>query len=88
VRHRFEAYTGVIDGSMEIVADSERNPDEKTQYRVKVGDSPRLFVAENHLNILLDQKHVVLVDREPDQYHRAFTDRLRAVFPEDRFMGQ
>ncbi len=36
VRHRSEAYEGIIDGLTEIVSGSERNPDGKTQYRVKV----------------------------------------------------
>lgn len=86
VRHRSEAYDGVIDGLTEIVSGPERNPDGKTQYRVNVGDSTRLLVSEHHLNILLDNKDLVLVGREPELYRRAVTNRLRAVFPEDRFV--
>lgn len=86
VRHRSEAYEGVIDGLTEIVSGSERNPDGKTQYRVNVGDHTRLLVSEDHLNILLDSKHLVLLSRESELYRRSVTDRLRAVFPEDRFM--
>ncbi len=86
VRHRSEAYEGVIDGLTEIVSGSERNPDGKTQYRVNVGDSTRLLVSEDHLNILLDSKNMVLLAREPELYRRSVTDRLRAVFPEDRFV--
>lgn len=86
VRHRSEAYEGVIDGLTEIVSGSERNPDGKTLYRVKVGDSTRLLVSESHLNILLDNKNLVLLAREPELYRRSITDRLRAVFPEDRFV--
>ncbi len=86
VRHRSEAYDGIIDGLTEIVSGSERNPDGKTQYRVNVGDSTRLLVSEDHLNILLDNKNLVLVGRESELYRRNVTDRLRAVFPEDRFV--
>lgn len=86
VRHRSEAYEGVIDGLTEIVSGSERNPDGKTLYRVNVGDSTRLLVSESHLNILLDNKNLVLLAREPELYRRSITDRLRAVFPEDRFV--
>lgn len=86
VRHRSEAYEGVIDGLTEIVSGSERNPDGKTQYRVKVGDGVRLLVSEDHLNILLDDKNLVVLARESELYRRSVTDRLRAVFLEDRFV--
>ena len=86
VRHRSEAYEGVIDGLTEIVSGSDRNPDGKTQYRVNVGDSTRLLVSEDHLNILLDNKNLVLLAREAELYRRNVTDRLRAVFAEDRFV--
>ena len=87
VRHRSEAYEGVIDGLTELVSGSERNPDGKTQYRVNVGDSTRVLVSEEHLNILLDNQHLVLLAREPELYRRSVTDRLRAVFSEDRFVS-
>lgn len=87
VRHRSEAYDGVIDGLTEIISGSERNPDGKTQYRVNVGDSTRLLVSEDHLNILLDNNNLVLLAREPELYRRSVTDRLRAVFAEDRFVA-
>ncbi len=86
VRHRSEAFEGVVDGLTEIVSNSERNPDGKTQYRVKVGDSTRLLVSENHLNILLDNDNLILVGRESELYRRSVTDRLRSVFAEDRFV--
>jgi hypothetical protein len=86
VRHRSEAYDGVIDGLTEIVSGSERNPDGKTQYRVNVGDSTRLLVSEDHLNILIDNKSLVLLARESELYRRSVTDRLRSVFAEDRFV--
>ena len=86
VRHRTEAYEGVIDGLTEIVSGLDRNPDKRTQYRVKVGDGMRLLVSEDHLNILLDREHLVLMNRESDLYRQNVTNRLRAVFPEDRFV--
>lgn len=86
VRHRSEAYEGVIDGLTELVSGSERNPDGKTQYRMNVGDSTRVLVSEEHLNILIDDQHLVLLTREPELYRRFVTDRLRAVFSEDRFV--
>ena len=87
VRHRTEAYEGVIDGLTEIVSGPDRNPDKRTQYRVKVGDGMRLLVSEDHLNILLDQKHMVMLARESELYRQNVTDRLRAVFTEDRFVA-
>jgi len=86
VGHRAEACEGVIDGLTEIVSGSERNPDRKTQYRVKLNDSTRLLVAEDHLTILLDNKNLVLIARKPELYRRCTTNRLRAVFAEDRFV--
>ena len=86
VRHRSQAYEGVIDGLTEIVSGPDRNPDGKTQYRVNVGDSTRLLASEHHLDILLDKQNLVQLGREPELYRRAVTDRLRAVFSEDRFV--
>jgi hypothetical protein len=86
VRHRSEAYDGVIDGLTEIVSGTERNPDGKTQYRVKMADSTRMLVSEHHLNILIDKKNLVLVGRESELYRQCTTDRLRAVFATDRFV--
>lgn len=86
VRHRSEPYEGIIDGLTEIVSGTERNPDGKTQYRVKVEDGTRLLVSEQHLNILLDTNQLVLIGRESELYRRSLTDRLRAVLPEDRFV--
>jgi hypothetical protein len=86
VRHRSEAYEGVIDGLTEIVSGSDRNPDGKTQYRVKVEEGTRLLVSEQHLNILIDTNQLVLMGRESELYRRSLTDRLRAVLAEDRFV--
>lgn len=86
VRHRSESYEGVIDGLTELVSGSERNPDGRTQYRIKVSDNTRLLVSEDHLNILLDKSDLVLLGRESELYRKSVTDRLRAVFPTDRFV--
>jgi hypothetical protein len=87
VRHRSEPYEGIIDGLTEIVSGSERNPDGKTQYRVKVEGGTRLLVPEQHLNILTDANQLVLIGRESELYRRSLTDRLRAVLSEDRFVA-
>lgn len=87
VRHRTEAYEGVIDGLTEIVSGPDRNPDKRTQYRVKVGDGTRLLVSEDHLNILLDKKHLIMLARESELYRQNVTERLRAAFAEDRFVA-
>jgi len=86
VRHRSEAYEGVIDGLTVIVSGAGRNPDGKTQYRVKVDGSTRMLVSEEHLNILLDKEKLVLMGRESELYRRWTTDLLRSVFAEDRFV--
>ena len=88
VRHRAEAYEGIIDGLTEIVSDSGRNPNGKRQYRVKVDTSTRMLVSEDHLNILLDQEKLVLVARESELYRRRTTERLRSVFAEDPICGE
>jgi hypothetical protein len=87
VRHRSEPYEGIIDGLTEIVSGSERNPDGKTQYRVKVEGGTRLLVSEQHLNILTDTNQLVLIGRESELYRRSLTDRLRSVLSEDRFVA-
>jgi hypothetical protein len=86
VRHRSEAYEGVIDGLTEIVSGSERNPDGKTQYRVKVEDTTRMLVSEDHLNILLDGNNLVRLNRESEHYRRMITERLRLAFADERFI--
>lgn len=86
VRHRSEAYEGTVDGLTELVSGAERNPDGRTQYRIKLGDNTRLLVSEDQLNIVLDNKDLVLLSRESELYRRSVTDRLRAVFSHDRFV--
>ena len=86
VRHRTEGYDGVIDGLTMIVSGSGRNPDGKTQYRVKVDDSTRKLVSEDLLNILLDADRLIVVGRQSELYRRQTTNRLRSVFAADRFV--
>jgi len=86
VRHRHEAYDGVIDGLTEIVEGSQRNPDGKTQYRVNIGPGSRQLVSEDNLSILLDSENLVIIGREKEPYRRSVTTHLRAAFTEDRFI--
>ena len=87
VRHRVEAYDGIIDGLTELVTGPQRNPDGRTQYRINVGDSTRRLVSEDNLNILLDVDDLVILDREKKDYRQFITDRLHMVFAEDRFVS-
>jgi hypothetical protein len=86
VRHRLEAYEGVIDGLTEIVAGPQRNPDGKTQYRVNIGSGARQLVPEENLSILVDSEDLVIIGREKAPYRRSVTMHLRAAFAEDRFV--
>jgi hypothetical protein len=86
VRHRLEAYEGVIDGLTELVSGPQRNPDGKTQYRVNIGPGSRQLVPEENLSILLDRDDLVMIGREKAPYRRSVTMQLRAVFGEDRFV--
>lgn len=86
VRHRVEAYDGVIDGLTEFVTGPQRNPDGKTQYRVNIGPGSRQLVSEDNLSILLDNENLVMIGREKEPYRRSVTMQLRAAFGEDRFV--
>jgi hypothetical protein len=86
VRHRRDAYVGQIDGLTEIVEGPERNPDGKTQYRVNMGGGVRQLVAEEHLDILLDDANLVMIGKEKEPYRRLMTTHLRASFANDRFI--
>lgn len=86
VRHRHEAYEGVIDGLTEIVAGPHRNPDGRTQYRINIGDATRLLATEDNLSILLDDENLVMIGREKEPYRRSVTAHLRAAFSDDRFI--
>lgn len=86
VRHRLDAYDGYIDGLTELVEGPGRNPDGKTQYRVKVGAGARQLVPEENLNILLGHDDLVMIGKEKEEYRRFMTKRLRAAFENDRFV--
>jgi hypothetical protein len=86
VRHRVEAYEGVIDGLTEIVTGPQRNPDGKTQYRVNIGPGARQLVSEDNLTIVLDSENLVIIGREKEPYRRSVTMHLRTAFSEDRFV--
>jgi len=50
VRHRQDSYVGFIDGLTEICTDPKRNPDGRTQYRVRVkGKEIRELATEDDL---------------------------------------
>jgi len=78
---------GVINGLTELVVGPGRNPDGKTQYRLNVGDPERMLVTEDDLLILLDAEGMVLIQKEKPDYRRLVTERLRAVFPSERFLA-
>lgn len=86
VRHRHDAYEGYIDGLTELVEGPGRNPDGKTQYRVKIGAGARQLVSEENLNILLSHDGLVMIGKEKEAYRRFITVRLRASFENDRFV--
>jgi hypothetical protein len=86
VRHRVEAYEGVVDGLTELVEGPGRNPDGKTQYRINIGPGTRQLVAEDNLVIILDKEHLVIMGREKEPYRRSVTTALRAAFADDRFV--
>ncbi len=86
VRHRHSNLEGFIDGLTEIVSGPSRNPDRRTQYRVNVGTDTRTLLAEDELALLLDKEGLVIMAREKALFRQAVTDRLRGVFPDDRFI--
>ncbi len=87
VRLREGGQQGVINGLTELVVGPGRNPDGKTQYRLNVGDPERMLVTEDDLLILIDAEGVVLIQKEKPDYRRLVTERLRTVFPSERFVA-
>ncbi len=85
VRLREGGQQGVINGLTELVVGPRRNPDGKTQYRLNVGEPERMLVTEDDLLILLDAEGLVSIQKEKPDYRRLVTERLRSVFPDDRF---
>ena len=86
VRLRENSQEGVIDGLTELVVGPGRNPDGRTQYRIKLGDPDRMLVAEDALLIMVDAAGLVLMLKEKEDYRRLVTEQLRGGFSADRFV--
>jgi hypothetical protein len=76
---------GVIDGLTELVVGAGRNPDGRTQYRIKVGVGARMLMPEDSLLVLTDTDGVVLMVKAHIDYRRVVTEGLRAELSTDRF---
>lgn len=87
VRHRVEGHEGVIDGLTELGKSLSLNPDGKTQYRINVGMPDRKLAAEDDLLLIADQEGLVMMLKQPAEYRRYVTERLRCIFSEDRFVA-
>ena len=87
VRHRYEEHEGCIDGLTELCLGKDLNPDGKTQYRVDIGSPERQLVSEDYLNIVADADGlIIMINKQPIEYRRDVTNRLRAAFTADRFV--
>ena len=86
VKHRYEEHEGCIDGLTELCVGKNFNPDGKTQYRIDIGSSERQLVPEDHLNIVADADGLIVMHKQPLEYRRDVTVRLRATFTADRFV--
>ncbi len=86
VRHRSEGHQGYIDGLTEIVNGPHRNPDGRTQYRVKVGDADRKLAIEEDLLIITDADGLVVMLKQKAEYRSFVSDQLHGVFAADRFV--
>jgi hypothetical protein len=78
---------GLIDGLTELVMGPGRNPDGRTQYRLKVGDRNRMLVGQGDLAVLTDNNGLVLIEKQSIEYRRLVTDQLRAELTADRFVA-
>jgi hypothetical protein len=87
VRLREGRHEGVIDGLTEFVVGPARNPDGRTQYRLKLGDQARMLVAEDELLVLTDAEGLILMLKQKVEFRRFMTERLRAAFAADRFVS-
>lgn len=77
---------GTIDGLTELVVGSGRNPDGRTQYRIKVGVGARVLMPEEGLLVLTDTDGLVLMAKAHIDYRRIVTAGLRAELSTDRFV--
>lgn len=86
VRHRSEGHEGYIDGLTEIVSGPHRNPDGRTQYRVKVGDADRKLAIEDDLLLVTDAGGLVMMLKQKVEYRHFVSQQLHEVFAADRFV--
>lgn len=78
---------GLIDGLTELVVGPGRNPDGRTQYRLKVDDRSRMLVGQGDLAVLTDKEGLVIIEKQNIEYRRLVTDQLRAELTSDRFVA-
>ena len=76
---------GVNDGLTEFVVGTGRNPDGRTQYRIKIGTGARVLVPQDGLLVLTDADGIVLMVKENVEYRRVVTQWLRVELSTDRF---
>ena len=84
VRFREDGRQGIIDGLTELAAG--RNPDNRTQYGINVGDPDRTLAIEEDLLVLTDADGIVLMVKQKGEYRRVVTKQMQAVFAPDRFV--
>ena len=94
VRHRQEGYVGSIDGLTEICKGPKRNPDGKTQYRVRVkGKEFRELATEDDLELIKkaprkDERfnvYVVQLQDVPDGTGKDVYVGMTGLTPEKRY---
>ena len=83
VRFREDGREGIIDGLTELVVGPGRNPDNRTQYRINVGDPDRTLAIEDDLLVLTDE---VIMVKQKGELRRKVTQQLQAVVADDRFV--
>lgn len=86
VRHRSEGHEGYIDGLTELVNGPHRNPDGRTQYRVKVGNADRKLAIEEDLLIITDATGLVVMFKQKTEYRCFVSEHLHGVFAAARFV--
>ena len=70
VRFRESGHEGTIDGLTELVVGPGRNPDNRTQYRINLGEFDRTLAIEHDLLVLTDADGVALMVKQRDEYRR------------------
>jgi len=94
VRHRQDSYVGVIDGLTEICKVPKRNPDGRTQYRVRVkGKENRELATEDDLESIKraprkDEKfnvYVVQLEEVPEGTGKDVYVGMTGLTPEERY---